>query len=160
MTREERVTARQFHRRVNHESGLLGISETSSDMKELLELEPHDSPAAEAVAMFCYQTKKWVCALAGALEGLDTLIFAGGIGERSPEIRARICRGLEFIGFRLDAARNNAHAPIISGDAIPATVRVIRTDEALIIAKTVCRLLGFGMKEGKSNENQREDDCK
>jgi acetate kinase len=144
LSRAEQVTAKQFHQMINHESGLLGVSETSSDMRELLLREKDDVRAAEAVALFCYQAKKWICALAGALGGLDTLVFAGGIGENAPPVRARICGGLEFIGLKLDKARNEAGAPIISSDGSPATVRVIRTDEELMIARSVCRLLRPG----------------
>jgi acetate kinase len=143
LSREEDVTARQFHHMINHESGLLGVSETSSDMRELLAREKKDVRAAEAVALFCYQTKKWICAFSGALEGLDTLIFAGGIGENASPARARICAGLEFLGLKIDAKKNAAGADIISAKGSRVTVRVIRTDEELVIANTVCRILGF-----------------
>jgi acetate kinase len=111
--------------------------------------EKDDVRAAEAIAVLCYQAKKWICGMAGALEGLDTLVFAGGIGENAPEVRARICRGLEFLGIKLDAARNHASAPVISADGTGVTVRVIRTDEELIIAKTVYRILGLATEKGK-----------
>jgi acetate kinase len=143
LSREENVTARQFHHMINHESGLLGVSETSSDMRELLSREKKDVRAAEAVALFCYQTKKWICALSGALEGLDTLIFAGGIGENAFPARERICAGLEFLGIDFDAKQNAAGAEVISAKGSRVTVRVIRTDEELVIAQTVCRILGF-----------------
>ena len=156
LARAEQVTPKQFHHMVNHESGLLGVSEISSDMRELLLREKEDVRAAEAVALFCYHAKKWICALAGALEGLDTLVFAGGIGENAPEVRERICRGLEFIGIKLDRAKNDASAPIISSDGSPATVRVIRTDEELIIARTVCRVLK--LRIGKEDEYESEKD--
>ncbi len=149
LARTEQVTAKQFHHMVNHESGLLGVSETSSDMRELLLRESKDVRAAEAVALFCYQAKKWISAMAGALEGVDTLVFAGGIGENAPEVRARICHGLEFLGITLDGTRNAASAPVISSDGSTATVRVIRTDEEWIIAKTVCRIVGLNV--GKDN---------
>jgi acetate kinase len=154
LSRMEQVTARQFHHMVNHESGLLGVSETSSDMRELLSREKRDVRAADAVALFCYQARKWVCALAGALEGLDTLVFAGGIGENAPEIRERICRGMDWMGIRLDAARNAAAAAVISSEDSPVTVRVIRTDEEWIIARTVCRVLGIAI--GKVIEHERK----
>ena len=95
---------------VNHESGLLGVSETSSDMRDLLAREKQDVRAAEAVALFCYQAKKWIGAFAAALGGLDTLVFAGGIGENAPVIRARICDGSGFLGIELDETRNAANA--------------------------------------------------
>jgi acetate kinase len=148
--RTDKLTAKQFHHMINHESGLLGVSETSSDMRELLLREKKDVRAAEAVALFCYQAKKWICGMAGALGGLDTVVFAGGIGENAPEVRARICRGLEFLGIKLDGKRNDATAPIITSKGSAATVRVIRTDEEWIIAKTVCRTLGIGLGKKKN----------
>jgi acetate kinase len=144
LSRTQNVTAKQFHHMINHESGLLGVSETSSDMRELLAREKADGRAAEAVALFCYQAKKWVCALAGALEGLDTLVFSGGIGENGPQIRARICRGLGWLGINLDESRNAAGAAVISADESPVAVRVIRTDEEIVIATAVARVLGLG----------------
>ncbi len=154
LARAEQVTPRQFHHMINHESGLLGVSETSSDMRELLSREKKDIRAAQAVALFCYQTRKWIGALAGALEGLDTLVFAGGIGENAPVVRARICRGLGFIGIKLDGKRNEAGAPVISSDGSPATVRVIRTDEEWIIARMVCRVMKLPI--GKENTYETE----
>ncbi len=156
LSRTEQVTAKQFHRMINHESGLLGVSEISSDMRELLFREKEDVRAAEAVALFCYQAKKWICALAGALEGLDALVFAGGIGENAPEIRGRICRGLDWMGIKLDGIRNDTGTPIISSDGSPVTVRVIHTDEERIIAQTVCCVLGLTV--GKENEYESKTD--
>jgi acetate kinase len=137
------MTATDFHRMVNHESGLLGVSELSSDMRDLLSREVADVRAAEAVALFCYQAKKWVGAFAAALGGLDTLVFSAGIGERSATIRARICDGLDFLGIDLHDARNAAHAAVISTDASRVTVRVMRTDEELMIARSVSRVLSL-----------------
>jgi len=141
LAQTEHVTAQQFHRMINQESGLLGISETSSDLRDLLGREASDVRAAEAVALFCYQVKKWIGAFAAALGGLDTLIFAGGIGENAPAIRARICDGLGFLGVQLDEIRNAAGEPLISADTSHLQVRVIRTDEDVIIAKDVFRIL-------------------
>ena len=141
LARTEQMTAEEFERMANHESGLLGVSGTSGDMRELLELECTDAHAAEAVALFCYQALKWVGAFAAALGGLDTLVFSGGIGENAPEIRARICAGLEFLGVALDGAANGAGAPVISTVASRVSVRVIRTDEELVIARSVYRAL-------------------
>jgi acetate kinase len=135
------MTAQQFHKMINHESGLLGISETSSDLRDLLKRESGDIRAAEAVALFCYQVKKWIGAFAAALGGLDTLVFAGGIGENASVVRSRICEGLGFLGIQLDEIRNAAGEPVISADASRAKVRVIRTDEDVVIAKTVFRIL-------------------
>ena len=145
LSRAENVTAKQFHDMVNLESGLLGVSETSSDMRELQSREAQDVRAAEAVALFCYQAKKWVCALAGALGGLDTLIFSGGIGENAHEVRERICAGLDFVGISLDPKQNAAGADVISAKGSKVAVRVIRTDEESVIAKAACRVL-----EGRS----------
>src|SRR5208283_4378843 len=125
----------------NQESGLLGMSETSSDMRDLLKYQANDIRAAEAVELFCYQTRKWIGAYSAVLCGLDTLVFAGGIGENSPEIRERICKGLGFLGIELDNAHNSSNAPVISIESSPVTVRVIKTDEELMIAKTVFRIL-------------------
>ena len=141
LAQTEHMSAQQFHQMVNHESGLLGVSETSADLRDLLGREADDVRAAEAVALFCYQVKKWIGAFAAALGGLDTLVFAGGIGENAPVIRARICEGLGFLGIQLDGVRNAAGEPVISADASHAQVRVIRTDEDVIIAKAVFRFL-------------------
>jgi acetate kinase len=137
LARSEKMTTQQFYKMVNHQSGLLGVSETSSDMRDLLAKEAADVRAAEAVALFCYQAKKWIGAYAGALGGLDTLVFAGGIGENAPPIRSRICEGLNFLGIELDEASNNETAPVISASGSRVTVRVIRTDEELMIARAV-----------------------
>ena len=143
LARTEKMSAKGFNEMVNFQSGLLGISETSSDMRDLLDRETRDVRAAEAVALFCYQVKKWIGAFAAALGGLDTLVFAGGIGENCPSIRARICEGLGFLGLELHETRNAENAAVISGEASRATVRVIRTDEERMIAQTVCRVLGL-----------------
>jgi len=84
---------------VNHKSGLLGVSEISSDMRDLLEHEKQDVRASEAVALFCYQAKKWIGAYFAALGGLDSFVFAGGIGENAPLVRARICEGLVTLAW-------------------------------------------------------------
>jgi acetate kinase len=109
----------------------------------LLDRETQDVRAAEAVALFCYQVKKWIGAFAAALGGLDTLVFAGGIGENAPAVRGRICNGLGFLGIELEEKRNARNEGVISAAASRVAVRVIRTDEERMIAKTVCRVLGF-----------------
>jgi len=139
LARTEQIDTKQFYDMVNHKSGLLGVSETSSDMRDLLDCETKDVRAAEAVALFCYQAKKWIGSFAVALGGLDTVVFAGGIGENAPAVRKRICEGLEFLGLEVDEARNAKTADVISTEASRITVRVIRTDEELMIARSVSR---------------------
>ncbi len=144
LAQTEQMTAPQFQRMVNHESGMLGISETSSDVRDLLAREADDVRAAEAVALFCYQAKKWIGSFAAALGGLDTLVFAGGIGENSPLIRERICAGLGFLGLELDPGRNAGNTPVISRDDGRVTIRVIHTDEEIMIAKSAISVLNLG----------------
>ncbi|MGA7711509.1 MAG: acetate/propionate family kinase [Rhizomicrobium sp.] len=144
LARTEQMSAKQFNEMVNFHSGLVGISETSSDMHDLLDREAHDVRAAEAVALFCYQAKKWIGAFAAALGGVDTLVFAGGIGENAPAVRARICDGLGFLGIELDPKRNAENAPLSSPDSGRVKVRVIHTDEELMIARSVARVLNLG----------------
>jgi acetate kinase len=146
LERTEKMTAKKFNEMVNFQSGLLGISETSSDMHDLLERETKDVRAAEAIALFCYQVKKWIGAFAAALGGMDTLVFAGGIGENAPVIRTRICGGLEFLGIAIDEKRNITSDPVISTQTGRVTVRVMHTDEEWMIAKTVCRVLNLASK--------------
>lgn len=140
--RSEQMSATQFDQMIHHESGLLGVSEISSDMRDLLMRESTDVRAAEAIALFCYQAKKWIGSFAAALGGLETLVFAGGIGENAPLVRARICEGLEFLGIEMNEERNDQNASLISKDGGRVAVRVIRTDEELMIARSVSRVLG------------------
>jgi acetate kinase len=142
LARNEGMTPQEFDKMVNHESGLLGISETSADIRDLLASAPHDPRAEEAIALFCYQAKKWIGSLAAALGGLDTLVFSGGIGGNSTAIRARICAGLDFLGICLNQTSNEEGAPLISNESSRVAVRVIHTNEEIIIAQSVCRLLG------------------
>ena len=131
----EKLTPKEFSHLINHESGLLGISETSSDIRELSEIQNTDSRAAEAIQLFCYQTKKYIGSFAAVLGGLETLVFSGGIGEHSPEVRSRICDGLQFLGIELDQIKNQNNAAVISSDESKVCVRVIKTNEELMIAK-------------------------
>jgi acetate kinase len=137
----ERMTPAQFQHMVNRESGLLGVSGTSSDLRDLCGIEATDVRAAEAIELFCYQAKKWIGSFAAALGGLDTLVFAAGIGENARDIRARICDGLGFLGIALDGKRNAKNASVISRAGGRVKVRVIRTDEEIMIARSVSRLL-------------------
>ena len=151
LERIEGVTAKKFNDMVNFQSGLLGVSETSSDMHDLLERETEDLRAAEAVALFCYQVKKWVGAFAAALGGLDTLVFAGGIGENAPAIRARICDRMGFLGIEIEEKRNIASAAVISSADSRVTVRVIHTDEEWMIAEEVCHVLNLTVTKEDKN---------
>jgi acetate kinase len=137
----EGTSPAQFHHLVNFESGLLGISETSGDVRELLQREATDLRAAEALAMFCYGVRKSIGALAAALGGLDTLVFSGGIGEHQPSLRARMCAGLEFLGLELDRQANELGDPVISRAQARVTVRVIATNEEAMMARIAARLL-------------------
>jgi acetate kinase len=135
LMRERRWGPARFESLVDHESGLLGISGTTSDMKALLAKRSRDFRAREAVAMFCYSVCKQIGALAAVLGGCDTLVFTGGIGERAAPVRAAICRGLAHLGVRVARSRNAAHTPVISPPQSACTVRVIPTNEELVIAR-------------------------
>ena len=142
LSRTEKMTPEQFQHLVNYESGLRGISETSSDMRDLGARAATDPRAAEAIDVFCYQARKWIGALATVLGGVDTLVFAGGIGENDAEVRKRICAGLEFLGIALDHRQNSANAPVISPvNSGRPTVRVIKTNEESVMAKAAWRLI-------------------
>ena len=142
----EKLTPEQFSHLINHQSGLLGISETSSDMRELMKIKDTDSRAVEAIELFCYQTKKWIGSYAAVLGGVDTLVFAGGIGENASEIRNRICHGLQFLGIELNELKNMKNEAIISTKASKVCVRVIKTNEELMIARLVCDVLNYSIK--------------
>ena len=141
MMKSENLSPKQFNHLINHDSGLLGISEISSDMCDLLEQETNDFRAAEAVVLFCYQAKKWIGAFVAVLGGLDTLVFAGGIGENSPQIRSRICSGLQCFGIELDEKRNITNASVISTEKSRVKIHVKNTDEEWMMAKTVRQML-------------------
>ena len=135
LIREKRMTPAAVGELVNERSGLLGLSGLSSDMQDLLEKEQSDPAAAEAIAVFCYQVRKYIGAYTAALDGLDTLVFAGGIGENAAPIRQRICDGLGFLGIRLDPEANARNGDPISAPDSRVAVRVIRTDEELVDAR-------------------------
>ncbi len=145
----EQMTTSQFSKMINHESGLLGVSEMSSDMRDLLAIEVEDVRAAEALALFCYQAKKQIGAYAAAMGGLDTLVFSGGIGENAPVIRARICNGLEFLGIEIEEKQNALNEDVISSTDGRVVVRVMRTDEELMIARSVCQVLGTNISTNR-----------
>ena len=141
LARTEQMPPAKFNHMINHESGLLGMSETTGDMRELLDKQLDDARAAEAVALFCYLGRKTVATMAGALAGLDTLVFSGGIGEHAPEVRGRIRAPLGFLGIELDPASNALGEALISADSSAVAVRVIDTDEQRMIAHHVRQVL-------------------
>ena len=143
LLREKNYSTPQVSDFVTKKAGLLGLSGISSDMKDLLAQEKENALAAQAIAVFCYQAKKYIGSLTAALDGLDTLVFTGGMGENAPEIRQRICSGLEFLGIKLDATRNNSNSSIISGEGSTVTVRVIQTNEELMIAQHASDISGW-----------------
>jgi acetate kinase len=146
LMQEEKLSPQKINALLNHESGLLGISETSSNMRELLKKQDTDSRASEAIALFCYQTKKCIGAYAAALGGIDTLIFSGGIGEHTPQIRTQICDTLKFLGIEIDENKNKNNADIISLPDAKVTIRVMHTNEELMIAKLVYEYLNTNNK--------------
>ncbi|HEY6349711.1 MAG TPA: acetate/propionate family kinase [Candidatus Angelobacter sp.] len=135
--------AEQLEKMINRESGLLGVSASSSDMKTLLEKRSHDPLADQAVRMFCYGIRKSIGAYAAVLNGVDMLVFTGGIGERAAPVREEICRGLAFLGIQLSPEQNAQNAAIISTPDSHCTVRVIPTDEDLMIARHTIRKMKF-----------------
>ena len=147
---ERALAAKPFNEMVNAKSGMLGASETSADMRDLLKCENQDPRAAEAVALFGDQIRKWIGAFAAALGGLDMLVFAGGIGKKSPVVRQRICAALGFLGIELEGLRNEANAEQISTAAAWVKVRVMRTNEERVSARSVCRILGIVTEKQES----------
>ena len=141
LMRGENKSTDEIDELVNRKSGLKGISETSSDLRDLVSARGNDPRAATAIAIFCYQARKYIGAMAAALGGLDTLVFSGGIGEHQGEIRAEICSELRFLGIELDPTANAANAPIISQQGSAVAVRVIATDEEITLANAALKFL-------------------
>jgi acetate kinase len=137
-------------RAVNVDGGLAGLSGTTGDMRTLLDRSKDDPRAAEAVEVFCYQVRKAIGAFAATLGGVDAIVFTGGIGEHAATVRARVCETLAWCGVRLDDARNIAHAPVISSPGAPVTVRIVPTNEELMIARHMRSLLQDGGTRGTS----------
>lgn len=141
LVQQKQFTPQQLNDLVNHQSGLLGVSETSADMQELLQQEATDVRAAEAVELFCYEVKKWLGAFTGVLGGVDAVVFTGGIGENAPVIRARICEGLDYLGIQLSEKQNQQNEWLISSKESRVNVYVIPTDEEYRIAGITAELL-------------------
>ncbi len=144
LLRSKGMTVDSLSALVNQEAGLLGVSGISADMRDLLERDAADGRAALAVELFCYQARKFLGALVAVLGGLDTLVFAGGIGENAPSIRLRICEGFEFAGVEIDQPANDANAPVISAKNSRVVVRVMKTNEDLMIARHTRKLVMQG----------------
>lgn len=140
--KEKGLKADEINELLNRRSGILGVSGISPYMEDVIAKVKEDPRAEEAVALFSYQAKKFLGALASVLGGLDTLVFTGGMGENSPEVRRRICDGMEFLGLTLDDNGNSANSPVISGDKSMVKAMVIRTNEELMIARHTYRLAG------------------
>ena len=138
---EKGYDARQLMRLLHYRSGLLGISGISPDMKTLIEKKDAEPHAAQAIELFCYTARKHIGALSATLGGLDTLVFTGGIGERAAFVRWLLCQGLDYLGVQLDPGKNDAHADVISVEKSPCTVRVVRTNEDLMIVRHARKLL-------------------
>ena len=138
---KERFDPGQLDHFINKDCGLLGVSETSSDMQDLLAAESSDPRAAEAVGLFCYQVRKAIGGFSAVLGGLDALVFTGGIGEKSAVIRSRICAGLDFLGVGLDQRANAANEIFLSADDARVAVYAIPTDEEWMIAKETFKQL-------------------
>jgi acetate kinase len=148
LMKEQKLSPEEMDDFLAGRCGLLGISQTSADMRDLLAVRATDSRAAEAVELFCYQAKKQLCALVAAMGGLDTIVFAGGIGEHAPEVRAEICSGLDFLGVKLDASRNSRACDVISADQSRVTIRIIPTDEEIVIVRIVRSILRHASPPG------------
>lgn len=132
---QRRLTTAAVSDIINRKAGLTGVSGGSSDMRDLLARAPTDPRAAEAVDLFCYLAKKFVGALSAVLGGLDVLVFTAGIGENAPAVRRKICDGIGYLGLFVDLARNGANAPVISTTESSTSIRVIPTNEELMIAR-------------------------
>ncbi|MDR3711980.1 MAG: acetate/propionate family kinase [Puia sp.] len=143
MIQREELSAEKFNDLINHRSGLLGVSETSSDAQDLLKNEKTDIRAAEAIELFCYQVRKAIGAFTAVLGGLDSLVFSGGIGENSATIRSRICRDLGYLGIQTDEGRNQNNDILISSDTEGVKIYAIPTDEEWMIAKIVTGFLNL-----------------
>jgi acetate kinase len=142
LARSENLSSDEVDAMLSERSGLFGLSDGRADVRDLLAREESDAAAGDALAVFCHAVKKAIGALAATLDGLDTLVFSAGIGERSPAIRARVSGGLGHLGVRLDADRNEKNAAVISAEGSASTVRVIPTDEEAVIARETLSIAG------------------
>ncbi|MGD0965084.1 MAG: acetate/propionate family kinase [Candidatus Acidiferrales bacterium] len=140
---QRKMSHEELSDQLNRRSGLLGVSGSSEDMRDLLGKSPNDPHAAQAVELFCYRAKKYIGAYAAVLGGIDLLVFTGGIGEHAAPVREKICAGLEFLGIQLDPSRNRSNAPLISRTDALVNVRIIETNEDLMIVRHSLAALGW-----------------
>ena len=150
LMRRDRLNFEQIDHLISYDCGLIGISQTSGDTRDLLERRASDPRAAEAVELFCYQARKFIGGYAAAMGGLDMIVFAGGVGEHASPVRGEICAGLEFLGVRLEESRNAAGEAIISADDSRVAVRVMHTDEEVMIARIVLRVVELAKDQGRN----------
>ncbi|MGN6367002.1 MAG: acetate/propionate family kinase [Phycisphaerae bacterium] len=152
LLRVEKISAEQMDDYISNKCGLLGVSGTSADIRDLQAAAPDDPRAQDALNLFCYTATKAIASLASTMNGLDALIFSAGIGEHDPAIRARICQNLQFLGLTLDEPKNTSNAAVISSSQSRIKIRIIPTDEELIIAQTVA---SFVKQEPKQQQLQQ-----
>ncbi len=152
LLKQAKMTPDELDDLLSKRSGLMAIAGIS-DVQELLRLEPDHLKAKKALTVFCYSARKFIGSLAAAMGGLDMLVFTGGIGENSAVIRDRICRGLDFMGIELDAKENEANQPVISKMNSKVTVRVIPTNEELMIARLTTGLLNDKIEPDRTLKN-------
>ena len=145
LVREKKCDAAMLEELVDHRSGLLGISGTSSDMRRLHEAAPSNADARLAIEMFCYSVRKQMAAMIAALGGVDLLVFTGGIGENDVEARATICDGLSWLGVSLDPVRNQLGKNSISTQASCCAVQVLPSQEDEQIARHTWTLFPRGL---------------
>lgn len=139
---KEGLTIGEANTLLNKHSGLIGISGESSDMREILSaVKDNQQRAKWAFEIFCYRIKKYIGSYAAAMGGLDILVFTGGIGENSKEVREEVCKDMEFLGIKLDEMKNNNAEEIISVDNSKTTVMRIPTNEELVIALDTARIV-------------------
>jgi acetate kinase len=139
---EKRMSGAELNDLIYKDGGLRGVSNLSSDMQDLTREKDRNPHAREAIALFCYQARKFLGALTAVLDGVETLVFTGGIGENSDFVRACICENFSYLGLQVDEAKNASHAEIISTPESRVTVRVIKTNEELMITRHTAKLLG------------------
>jgi acetate kinase len=141
LQQQEHYSVEETDDLIHHQSGLKGISGISSDLQELLEQAPLQPAAQQAIDLFCYQARKHLGALIATLNGIDILVFTGGAGEKAPLIRQKICAQMTYAGIRIDLNRNEVNHSLISHEQDAVAVKVITTDEEIVLVRHAARLL-------------------